>query len=153
MEALKITNTHWLPTLAQRIEEYVKRVNILGIYGSSLTTYFHSVIQFGAEQNEFWVVFDDENPVAFGCFSVLGVPYIGSVLFEHAYSWADSKEAFSLLLEEFKNFGIKHKATVWHAQCRNETLLKYFLKVGKRIGLDVNEGRQFNITGKRVKNE
>jgi len=150
MKAIKITNTHWLQQLAPQIEEYAKKVKVPGLYGVNLATHFHGVIQFGGEMSEFWVAFGDDNgPVAFASWAVMGPPFIGAVILDHGYRWGDSKDATSLLAKEFVNFGARKNATIYHTKAINKTVARRDKQLLKAQGVEFVETSAVYMTGKK----
>ena len=153
MKALKITNPLWLGTIAPHINDFAKKVPVQGITYEGFYSYLAASIQFGGEINETWVIMDDSKPVAFGHFLVLGQPYIGSVLCDAVYSWAKSREPASLLIDEFINFGIRHKAPIYTASLISEAAYRLFSKLAKDKGYKIEKSGLIHMVGRKSTKE
>lgn len=157
MKALKITNPLWLGSIGPQINDFVKKVPVQGITYESFYTYLAQSVQFGGEINELWAVIDTEGPVGLAHWLVLGLPYIGTVLCDGIYSWTKDRESASLLVDEFINFGLKHKAPIYTASLANEKIYQIFSKHAKDKGYEIIKSGLIHMVGrkstKEVKNE
>lgn len=111
MKCIKITNTHWLNTIAPQIQEYCKIVKSPAIYAQTMATSLHQSIQFGADASEVWAVFEENEPIAFARFFVMPLPYVGAVSCDCFHTWTDNREAIKELMSELVSFAKRHKAT------------------------------------------
>lgn len=153
MKALKITNPLWLGQLGPKIESFVKKIKVAGITYESLYAYFVQSIQYGGEMSEFWVVFDNGQPVAFAHWLVRGLPHIGKVYCDFIYSWTKQKEPASLLLDEFINFGKKHRAPIYEGDATSEVTFRVFRKIAHTKGYDLEKSNHVNFVGRKRQDE
>lgn len=151
MKAIKITNTLWLNTIADKIDEFTRKTKVPGIFPQTLATYFHNTIQFGGDKAEFWVVFDDEkNPVAFSHWFVRGLPHISKTYIDFIYSWIDDREAVMLLVEQLENFTLRNRATIIEGDTINKKLLNHFKTIALKFGWEAKESGIVNFTAKKT---
>jgi hypothetical protein len=136
MKIVKINNPHWLHAIAPQIDEFVKIVNVPGIYGQTLATYFLNTIQHGRNLAEFWVAFKDDTPIAFAHWFVKGLPHVGKVELDFIYVWENDSEATDLLIDEFIRFGDKHNAPLYEGDIIDEVRFRLFSRHAKKRGLE-----------------
>ncbi len=103
-----------MPALAEHIEIFSKQIKVHGLFGPNLFAYLSQVVQFGGDNQEFWVVFDDmDEPIGFSCWVVQGLPHVAKVYMGFIHTWAKPGAATKLLGDEYMKFGDKHNA-VWY---------------------------------------
>ena len=153
MKAIKITNPLWIGQIGHRIKEFVDKVpegHAEGLTYETLYSYYVQSIQRGFVQNkqngvessELWVVFDDDgSALAFAHWNLRDLPYVGCVCMDSVYSWSKSRVPFQLLVAEFENFGVKHRATIYEIST-SDRFAKYIEKIVTK------KGHSFNRTGK-----
>lgn len=155
LRAVKITNPFWLGKVAPFINDFLKKIHIPGVTYETLYTYLASTVQNGAvsiedgvrDRAELWVVFEDKDPVAFGHWFVKGLPTIGMVHCDLLYSWQRKREPANLLFDEFKRFGIEHRAQIWEADASNRVVFEVFKKACESRGLTVYESDKITFMG------
>lgn len=153
MKAQKITNVFWLGQIAPFISEFLKKVPMLGIQYEGLYTYLANTIQNGdiakqqgiRDRMEFWVVFEDEKPIACAHWFVKGLPFFGTVHCDVLYSWQRKSEPAGMLMDEFKKFGEDHRAQFWEADATNQAVFKVLKKACVQRGMEVQESGQVNF--------
>lgn len=150
MKILKINNPHWLHAIAPQIDEFVKIVNVPGIYGQTLATYFLNTIQHGRNLAEFWVAFKDDTPIAFAHWFVKGLPHVGKVELDFIYSWEKEPEAADLLIDEFKRFGDRHHAPLYEGEAIDEQRFRIFQRHTKKRGLELIKQSQITFIGRKI---
>ena len=138
MKLLKITNPLWLGQIAPRIKDFFDRTKEPGLTYESRFTFLANSVQFGKEQSEFTVVFENNQPIAFAHWCVLGLPFIGTVLFESLHNWSKKREPINLLIKEFINFGKKHNATVYRYEACNEKVAGIIERYVTDLGSEVS---------------
>ncbi len=150
MKALKANNPLYIGQIAKRVQEYFKKINMPGMTYETLYSYFTGIIQHGREAAEFWMVFDDNNqPLGFAVFTVMPIPYIGMVHFDHIYVWAKEMGASGLLVDEFIKFSEKHNAPLGDITARNKATLRLFKKMVEKKGFTVIENERVNFVARR----
>jgi hypothetical protein len=133
MQATKITQPLWVGNhLGPKIDSYVKKLNMPGITYESMCIYFTNTVQFGMDNSEFWVVFEEGKPMAFGQWNIMPLPYIGSTYFGNIYSWTKNQEPVDLLIEELIKFGVKHRTVIFYCDVLDEI-------VGRRLEIACNK--------------
>ena len=137
MEAIKITNPNWLPAIAPRISDYNKIIDVPGMTYEGLYSYFAQSIQFSGGATEFWVVFDEGEPVAFSHWMTRGLPFSGKAYFDHLYKWSKSKKPIGLLVEKFGDFYKRMKCTMADANPVNEQVSDIIIKHGEENGWEI----------------
>lgn len=153
LKKVKITNPFYLGTVAPFISDFLKKVPIPGVTYESLYTYFANTVQHGAasmdanvrNKAEFWVVFEDDAPIAFAHWFVKGLPTIGMVHCDFIYSWQRKKDPANLLLDEFKRFGEDHRAQIWEADATNKAVYEVLKRACESRGMVVTETGQINF--------
>ena len=157
MKATKINNAEWMataPVIAEHVERFCNKIKVKGLHGPNLFAYLSQIAQFGGDMQEFWIVFNDNNePIAFSAWQVMGLPMVAKVYMPFLHSWErPGGNAAKMLLDEYIKFGIKHNA-VWysfdpisekHYEVLERTLLKTYNQKLQRTGV-------INCISKRVK--
>ena len=144
MKLVKITNPLWLGQIAPRIKDFNDRTKEPGRTYESLYTSYANSIQFSTS-SEFTVVFDNGVPVAYAHWFLLGIPAIGSVMFESLHNWSKKREPVELLIKEFIEFGKRNKATVYKYMAYNEKVASIIEKYSADLGLVVNRGEGIKL--------
>lgn len=137
MKAVKITNPNWLPAIAPRIAEYCKIIDVPGMTYEQLYTYFAQAIQFSGGATEFWVVFDNDEPVAFAHWMTRGIPFAGKAYFDHLYKWSKSKQPIKLLIEKFTEFYKTMRCTMADANPINDKVTDIFINYGNEHNWEI----------------
>lgn len=153
LKALKINSGAYLPELAFHIETFCKRAHVEGIHASNLQTYLAQVAQTGGNSAEFWVVFEDNKPVAFACWQVLGLPHISKVYCFCVYSWTKDQKAADLLADEWIKFGQRWNAIWWSADFTGKRIVRLITKKMAARGFQATDSGLINTVFRRVKNE
>jgi len=153
LKSVKITQTLWLNVIADKIDAFARKMKVPSIFPQTLATYFHSTIQYGGDKAEFWVVFEDEQPVAFAHFFVRGLPHIGVVYCDFIHSWTNDREAVMMLLREIDKFATKNRATLLEGDVLNQRLYTHFERVGASIGWKPTKNNIINFMAKRIPQE
>ena len=159
METLKITNPEYVGLLAEPIQKFVEKVKVPGIRYETLFTYFvesirNGMIQkqvHGSELEEFWVVMDDKQPIAFGHWFKRGIPYTATIEVDYVFSWGNKKEAFRLLLKEMDGFAKRHRSPQIVGNAINTIVFNHLVKVGKETGYDVVNTQSINFAARKRK--
>lgn len=152
LKALKINNAAWFPQIAVHIETFCKRAHVDGIQPGNLQTYFAQIAQgwYGKETAEFWMVFEDEKPIAFASWQVLGLPHIAKVYCFCVHSWTKNKQAVDLLADEWINFGKRWNARWWSADLVNKVVMRLVEAKMKERGFEAKESGLTNVTYRKV---
>lgn len=126
MEAVKVTSAEWLMNnLGPMVDSLAKSLKIPGIHGPSLFSYFAWVAQYGGDQNEIWVVMnDDGEPVALAQWNALMLPHVSKVYIGYMYTKDHRLEVPRLLVSEFMKFGDRCGATWFVWEFLSERLYK-----------------------------
>lgn len=158
----KITNVKYLTILAPHIQKFHNKVKVKGVEYESLVTYFMNTVQHGASNLvngvardlfEFWVVFEDRQPIAFAHMLLRGLPHIGKVYMDFIYSWTKNPEAVRALMEAFRKFGLDHRAVYYEGDAINKTVLRLFKKVAGEFNHYVEESDHINFIGWKLPEE
>ena len=147
LKAIKIDNAAWLPQIAEHIQRFCQRAHVEGIQASNLQTYFAQVAQgwYGRDAAEFWMVFEDDKPVAFASWQVLGLPHIAKVYCFGVHSWTKNKQAVEMIVDEWIKFGERWKARWWSADFVGKAVLHLFESKMKKRGFEATESGLTNI--------
>lgn len=153
MEAIKITNPQWLGYIAPRIAEFAAKLNVAGISYETLYTYFVNSVQHSLkveiqnkddggpkleDMSEFWVVLEEDGtPVGFAHWYVRGLPHVGKVMCDSIYSWGKNREIFRKLLDEFEDFGRRHRATIYECDALNDAVVRLYNSAAKSKGYNL----------------
>ena len=156
MKLQKVTSPTWLLTIAPKIKDYSVYLKSHHISYEALCSYLAMSIQSGRRENdqpdmsEFWVVFTEGKPRAFAHWMVRPLPHIGKVYMDGIYSWAKTPKVVEMLVEEFIEFGKRHRCPIYEADCINEKVFEIFQKYAGEQGYDfVNTGCIHSIGRKR----
>ena len=150
LKAIKINNGAWLPVIAEHIEAFCKKAHVDGIQPGNLQTYFAQIAQgcwYG--NSEFWMVFDEEEPVAFAAWYTLGLPHIAKVYCLAMYSWVKDPEVAGLLMDEFIKFGVRHRAVWFSADLISKPLVRLIKKKAKERGFNLKDSNLTHVIMKR----
>ena len=152
MKAVKINSGAYLPELAEHIVEFCKRAHVDGVQPGNFQTYLAQIAQFGGDRAELWVVFEDNIPVAFAVWEVLGLPHIAKVYCLAIHSWTKDRQAVELLTDKFVEFGNKHNAVWWSADFVGKGNVKLFTKKMEARGFQGRDSKLTNCVFRRLKN-
>jgi hypothetical protein len=147
LKIVKITNPFYLGKTGPFVAEFLKKVPVAGVTYETLYTHFANTVQHGQialqqgvrDKAEFWVVLDEGKPIAFAHWFVKGVPYIGTVMCDFVYSWQRKKEPAGMLFDEFKRFGLDHRAQIWESCATNNSVFQVLKNAALERGMDVHE--------------
>jgi len=148
-KAIKIDNAAWMPEIAEHIQRFCQKAHVDGVQPGNLQTYFAQVAQglHGKHTAEFWMVFEDEKPVAFASWTVLGLPHIAKVYWFALYSWQKtSNEPVELLVDEYIKFGKKWNAVWFGVDLVSKSLVKLITRIANKRGYDVTESGLTHLT-------
>ena len=155
MKIQKITNPQWLLTIAPKILEYSKYLKEQQISYESLCTYLAMSIQSGRREDgkpdmsEFWVCSNEGKPRAFAHWFVRPIPHLGKVYMDGIYSWAKTPRVVSLLIDEFLEFGKRHRSPIYEADCINEKVFNIITKYANEKGYDFKNTGSIHSIGRK----
>ncbi len=156
MKIQKITEPKWLGILGPKINEYsTKYLKDLHISYEALFSYYSMSIQLGRREkgipdtSEFWVVFNEGKPRAFAHWGIRLLPHIGKVYMDSIYSWAKTPKATSMLLDEFIEFGKRHRCTTIEGEVMSEKVFNIFVKHLDGKGYDLNNVGSIHCIGRK----
>lgn len=149
-KAQKITNPLYLGQIGPMIDKFNKKIEIPGITYESLYSYFAQNVQFGGDRVEFWLVFEDETPVAFADWFVKPLPHIGKVCCDFLYSNNRMREPVELLVDEYEKFGLKHRAPIYEAYAITEELFRVHKLAATRKGYEITRMKTVNFLGRKT---
>ena len=138
MKIIKITNVHWLPRLGTRIAELANRLDTKTIQPESLYVHFANMVQFGGENSEFWAVMENNEPIAFASWFVMGHPHVGAINMDYIYNWSRKKDAVRLLVDEWIEYGKRKRAKYYYGTAINSQTLEIFKKYAGEINLNLD---------------
>jgi len=149
LELIRVTNPHYLGMIAPQIKELVDRLDPVGITYESLWTYFSQSVQMGGDKTEFWVVYNEEKPVAFAHWFMMGLPNIGKVCCDYIKSWNRMHDPVARLLDKFLEFGERNRCPVYEGFAANEALYKVWKNAAKSKGIGIRETGILNFIGRK----
>lgn len=147
LKLIKVTNPFYLGVAGPFVSEFLKKVPVAGVTYESLYMHFANTVQHGAvslqkgirDNAEFWLVLEDDKPIAFGHWYVKGLPSTGTVFCDFIYSWQRKKDPAGMLFDEFKKFGIDHRAQIYEACATNAVVFKVLSNAAVKRGMTVHE--------------
>lgn len=147
MQTVKVNNPLYLGRIAQRIQEYYRRINPVGITYETLYAYLCNIVQYGQQAMEFYIALDDESqPVGFAVFTIMPLPYVGMVHFDHIYTWGKHSGVTNALVDEAERFADKHNARLMDLTFANPAVTRLFKRlIQKRGNLTVIETERENF--------
>ena len=145
----KITNPNWLGVLGPQINGFIEKAWTPTITYETLYTYFARSIQFGQNVAEFWVVFRDDEPVAFAHWFVCDLPHRGVVFCDYIYSWNRMREPVQMLLDKFIEFGKEKRAPVYKGTAINEAVYRVFRKAASKLGYEIEVTPLVDFIGRK----
>ncbi len=153
-KAVKIDNAAWLPQIAEHIHAFCQKAHVDGIQPGNLQTYFAQVVQgfHGRDASEFWMVFDNEKPVAFACWQVNGLPHISKVYCFAVYSWVRDVWPAEMLTDEWIKFGDRWRARWWSDDFVEENVIRLVKAKMKKRGFEAVESGIKNVVFRRESN-
>jgi hypothetical protein len=150
IKLVKITNPMWMQILGPRISEYCERLKVPCVTYESMMSYLTNVVQFGGDTSEFWVAFENDNPVGFCLWCVLGFPYIGVVHCDQVYTWGENKEISRSLFGKFLEFAEKNRAPYIHGLMINKKVSDHFISIGEPNGISPIVTERIDLFGRRT---
>ena len=154
METIKINNPLYIGEIAPLIQRYWDKINVHKlnyISYETLYTYMSNVVQFGAEIAEFWVCFKEDEPVGFGMWRVMPLPFQGTVYCEHLFKTVKDHDVTLSLIKNYIEFGKKHHAPFYVFDAVNDVVAKILRKVASEVDGELIETDQIRFIG-RLKN-
>ena len=145
----KITNPLYLGNIAPNILKFVEKVQPAGVTYETLYSYFANSIQFGGDRSEFWVAFDDDKPVAFAHWLVMGLPHVGKVCCDYMMSWNRRREPVEHLLDKFLEFGVNNRSPLYEGYLANESIFRVFRKAMHKKGVKAEKTEVLNCIGRK----
>jgi len=157
METIKITNPEYLGLLAEPIQKFVEKVKIPGIRYETLFTYFVESIRNGmvqkqiqgVELEEFWVVMDEEKPIAFGHWFKRTVPYTATVEVDYVCAWGNKAGATAMLVDRATEFAAKHRSPQIVGNAVNTIVFNHLVSVSKKKGYKVINTESINWAARK----
>ncbi len=155
MKLQKITSPLWIGSIGPKINEYVKYLKEQQITYESLYSYLAMSIQAGRrgdgkpDTSEFWVVFNEGKPRAFAHWFVRPIPHVGKVYMDGIYSWAKTPKVVSMLIDEFIEFGKRHRAPIYETDCVNEKVFEIITKYANEKGYDFKNTGNIHCIGRK----
>lgn len=151
MEAIHVKNAEWLMVnLAEHIDRFAQIMAIPGINGPSLYAHFARVVQFGKDQEEFWVVLNNNKPVAFANWNTLGLPHISKVYMGFMHAWDKKGQATSLLGDQYLTFGERHNANWYVYEASSPAHVRLLERELQKRGYDLHETGFVNCISRRI---
>lgn len=147
---IKISQPEWLGYLAPQIKTFAEKLDLSTITYETLYTYFLRTIQHGGDNIEFWVVFKEDQPIAFAHWYVNGLPQRGAVSCDYIHSWNRMREPIKLLLDKFIEFGKNHHAPIYTGTATNEAVFRVFRKAALKIGYKIEKTSLIDFMGRHV---
>lgn len=144
VKAIKITNPLFVGQLGPHIQSFVERIAPIGVTYETMYSYLAQIAQFGGENAELWLAQNEVDPLAFATWHVRQLPHVGKVCLDYTYNWSKKTEAMIPLLEEFKQFGIKHRAPLHEIDTRNKTLVELIRRYSDERGYEILEDGKLN---------
>ena len=145
----RITNPLYLGNIAPSILKFVEKVKPVGITYETLYSYLAASIQLGDGRSEFWVAFNEGEPVAFAHWLVLPLPHIGKVCCDLIMSWNRKREPVEHLLDKFLEFGVKNRSPLYEGYFANESIFRVFRKAMHKKGVSVEKTETINAIGRK----
>jgi len=149
MKAIKITNPLWLRYIAPRVEKFAKIIDVEGVSYEFLITYFQQTAQYGGNRAEFWVVINDNEPLAFAHWYVSGLPNIGKVNCDYIYSWVKDRRPAEMLVKEFIEFGKRNNCPLYQGDSISEPAFRAMRKIASKIGYDIKRTGNIQFVGRK----
>lgn len=150
LEFLKITNPLWMQTIAPRVAEYVKRLDLPGVTYESMQTYLTGVVQFGGDLAEFWMAFKDKQPAGFCCWMVLGPPNVGVAHCDQIHVWEDDRKISKGLIARFISWAQEKRCPFIHGLLSTDKVADHFTEIGKEYGIQTIRTEQVVLYGRKV---
>ena len=152
LRAIKINNPLWIGNIAAMIQKYVDILKVPSITYETLYTYFVNIAQYGGDNSEFWVVFSDDEPIAFGCWFVRGLPHRGATFFDHIYSWNRMSDPVGLLCDEYIKFSDRHNCPIYEGVAINEVVWKVHKRNADKKNVNIEKTGQVFFQGRKRRN-
>jgi hypothetical protein len=146
----KITNPNWMGILAPQIKTFCDKAGVPTITYETLYTYFLRTVQQGGEFAEFWVVFKNEEPIAFAHWFVSDLPHRGLVYCDYLHSWNRMREPAQMLLDEFINFGKKKHSPIYKGTAINQAVFRVFRKAAAKRGYQLEVTPLVDFIGRKA---
>lgn len=137
IKTVKINNPLFVANIVPLIQDFIDKTNLPNINVHSMVAFFQRTAQLGGEIVELWVSLEDNEPVGFAHWNVRDLPLVGSVHLSFLYCKGNKYNIAKQLIEEFKNFGIKHNSP-WHMYdvVDNPKLINHFNNIAQEFGYD-----------------
>jgi hypothetical protein len=145
----RITNPLYLGNIAPTISKFVEKVKPVGVTYETLYTYLANSIQYGGDKSEFWVAFNEGEPVAFAHWFIMPLPHTGKVCCDYIMSWNRKREPIEHLLDKFLEFGVKNRSPLYEGYLANEPIFRVFRKAMHKKGVMVEKTEIINAIGRK----
>ncbi len=145
----KITNPNWLGVLGPQIKIFSDKINLPTITYETLYTYFLRTVQHQGDVAQFWVVFKDDEAVAFAHWFVCDLPHRGVVFVDYIHSWNRMREPVVMLLDKFIEFGKQKHAPIYKGTALNETIFRVFRKAASKKGYMLHPTGLIDFLGRK----
>jgi len=149
LKIFKISNPNWLGVLGPQIKNFADKINLPTMTYETLYTYFVRTVQHGGKVAEFWVVMNDEQPIAFAHWYVCDLPHRGVVFCDFLYSWNRMREPVIMLFDEFFKFGKEHHCPIYKGTAVNETVFRVFRKAASKRGYYLHRTELVDFLGRK----
>ena len=97
------------------------------------------------------VVLDDNKPIGFAVWFMLGLPKIATAHLEAIHVWESNKDGAPALYREFIKYAKARNAVYLEGFVRSKALVKLFTQEAEQNDIEVNEANRIHIIAKRRK--
>ena len=146
----QISNPNWLGTLGPQIKAFCDKASVPTVTYETLYTYFLRSVQHGGKVAEFWVVFKDEEPIAFAHWFVNDLPHRGLVFCDYIHSWNRMRQPVEMLLDKFIEFGKDHHAPIYKGTAINQAVFRVFRKAASKRGYKLEQTPLVDFIGRKT---
>jgi hypothetical protein len=154
MDIIKINNPLYIAQVAPLIHAFFKRVeknpSVKGISYESLTSYFQNIVQYGGDLAEFHAVLDNDKPIAFAMWRVLGPPHFGVSFCEYIYNSVKSNEPITELCKQFAKFSNDHNTPYFGFMTVNDAVSRRLTTIAKQFGVTMEDMGTTNLIGRKT---
>ena len=149
LKVVKISNPIWVGEIGPQILKFAEKINLPTITYETLYSYFTRTVQHGGDIAEFWVVFEEDQVLAFAHWFVCDLPHRGVVFCDFIHSWNRMRQPIVMLLDEFIRFGIKKHAPIYKGTALNETIWRVFRKAAYKKGYELKKTEMVDFLGRK----
>ena len=136
METIKINNPLYVGQIAPLIQRYWEKINVHKlnyVTYETLCAYITNTVQHGGDIAEFWVCLNEDRPVGFALWSVLPLPFVGTVYCQHIFKTVKDHNVALELVKQFVKFGKKHNAPYYMFHSINDIVAKLLVKLANEV--------------------